>query len=120
MTKASLTRRLRARRLCTARKPQGRHARTEWEGRERQREGGGHVGQGGDGAERGCGSLYSLGSEALALLLVEITLTAQTEHCLPAAEARRDIEMTFSPGYNQIKRKEHLWGKRPRAMTSKS
>lgn len=89
------------------------------EGRERQSEGVGHVGQGGDGAERGCGSLSPLGSEALTLLLVEITLTAQTEHCLPAAEARRDIETTFSPGYNQIKMKEHLWGKRPHAMTSK-
>lgn len=71
------------------------------EGRERQSEGVDHVGQGGDG-DRGCGSLSSLGSEMLTLLFVEITLTAQTEHCLPTAEARRDIGTTFSPGYNKM------------------
>lgn len=52
-------------------------------------------------------------------LFVGITLTAQTEHGLPTAEARKNTGMTFSPGYNEMERKEPLWGKRPHAMTSK-
>lgn len=64
----------------------GGHARTDGEGRERQSKGVDRLGRDGDGDRDGCTPF-----SPPKLLFAEMTLAAQMEHCLTAAEARREL-----------------------------